>query len=190
MSGKNPLPREQAYQGVKAVNPPDVISSSRSPKSTDTAYALGTLWLNKTADSIYALVAAPGIWVQLAGAAGQILYQLTLEGPGTDDISLLVESGDVVLNTGNLLLDGPGSVIGVAGGTALDSIGEATLIAGSIFIANTNVIANSRVFLSRNIPGGTVGTLSYTVTPGAGFAITSSSASDTSTVAYFIVQEL
>jgi len=65
--------------------------------------------------------------------------------------------------------------------------GTATLVAGTVTVANTSVTANSLVFLTVTLPGGTVGYLSVAVTAGTGFVITSSSALDTSTVGYIVV---
>jgi hypothetical protein len=68
------------------------------------------------------------------------------------------------------------------------SVGNATLVAGTIAVANTAVAANSYVLLSRKTIGGTAGNLSYTVSAGVGFTITSSSGTDTSVVTWVLVQ--
>lgn len=67
-------------------------------------------------------------------------------------------------------------------------MGTATLVGGTITVSNTSVTANSRIMLTRSTLGGTAGHLSYTKSVGSGFTITSSSASDTSAVIWFIVE--
>jgi hypothetical protein len=72
--------------------------------------------------------------------------------------------------------------------------GTAILVAGTLTVANNNVIANSvtlanrtrsKISLTRIVAGGTVGTYTVSVTDGS-FTITSSSASDTSRIDWVI----
>lgn len=70
-------------------------------------------------------------------------------------------------------------------------IGTATLVAGTVTVANTSVTANSRIFVCSNTDGGTPGWLRVSAkTNGTSFVITSSSATDTSTVAWYIVESI
>lgn len=85
--------------------------------------------------------------------------------------------------------------IGTAGGGvaiaegANARMGVATLVAGAVTVANTSVTANSRIFLTSQVDGGTPGWLRVSArTAGTDFTITSSSGTDTSTVAYLIVE--
>lgn len=66
--------------------------------------------------------------------------------------------------------------------------GDATLVAGTVTIANTTVTANTRIMLSRKTAGGTLGNLTYTISAGVSFTINSSSGADTSTVSYMLVE--
>jgi hypothetical protein len=59
---------------------------------------------------------------------------------------------------------------------------------GTATVADINVTANSLIVLDNNVLGGTAGFLRVTKTPGTGFTITSSSATDTSTVNYVIIE--
>jgi hypothetical protein len=67
-------------------------------------------------------------------------------------------------------------------------LGQATLIGGTMTVSNTSVTANSRIFLSVSTAGGVQGFLSYSKSVGASFTIQSTSAADTSTVDWFIVE--
>jgi hypothetical protein len=74
---------------------------------------------------------------------------------------------------------------------ANDVHGQATLVAGTVTVAHTGIAANSRIFLSRNTPGGTLGFLSVgAITAGVSFVINSSNGADTSTVNWLIVTPL
>lgn len=88
--------------------------------------------------------------------------------------------------SGNFRLGTAGNKFKVKSGTNA-SIGSATLVTGTVTVNTTAVSANSIVFLTRVTSGGTVGTLSYTVVAGTSFTINSSSATDTSTIGYIII---
>jgi len=57
-------------------------------------------------------------------------------------------------------------------------------------VVNTSVTANTVIFLSLATAGGTTGALSSVPTAGVGFVINSSSATDTSTVNYLLIEAL
>ncbi|MET9119948.1 hypothetical protein [Streptomyces sp. NPDC004528] len=68
-------------------------------------------------------------------------------------------------------------------------MGTAVLVAGTVTVSNTSVTANSRIQLTIQVPGGTVGSVYINArTAGASFVIKSTSASDTSTVGYVIYE--
>lgn len=67
--------------------------------------------------------------------------------------------------------------------------GIAVLVAGTVTVANTSVTANSRIFLTTQVPGGTAGFLVVSArTAGTSFTILSSNAADTSTVGWEIFE--
>jgi hypothetical protein len=67
--------------------------------------------------------------------------------------------------------------------------GTAVLVAGSVTVANTAVTASSRIFLTSNADGGTPGFVRVSArVAGTSFTITSSSGTDTSTIAYEIFE--
>lgn len=70
------------------------------------------------------------------------------------------------------------------------SIGQATLVAGTVTVANTAITANSRIFVTVSTTGGTRGHLSVTKSAGVSFTITSSSGTDTSVVDYHIIESM
>ncbi len=67
--------------------------------------------------------------------------------------------------------------------------GVATLVAGTVTVANTSVTANSRIFLTHQNNSGTVGFVTVSArNVGTDFTITSSSATDTSDIAWEIFE--
>jgi hypothetical protein len=68
-------------------------------------------------------------------------------------------------------------------------MGAAVLVDGVAVVANKTVMATSRIFLTSNADGGTPGFLRVsTRVVGVSFTITSSSNTDTSTVAWMVVE--
>lgn len=68
-------------------------------------------------------------------------------------------------------------------------MGTATLVAGTVTVSNTSVTANSRIFLTSNADGGIPGFLRVSArSASTSFTITSSSGTDTSTVAWLILE--
>jgi hypothetical protein len=65
--------------------------------------------------------------------------------------------------------------------------GSATLVAGTVTVANTTVTSTSVIIPVVSTIGGFVGTLSITKNAGVGFTITSTSNADTSTINWIII---
>lgn len=69
------------------------------------------------------------------------------------------------------------------------TMGSATLVVGTVVVSTTKVTATSRVFLTSQADGGTVGFLRVSArTAGTSFTVSSSSALDTSTLAWIILE--
>lgn len=67
--------------------------------------------------------------------------------------------------------------------------GTAVLVGGTVVVGTADVTANSRIFLTGAVPGGTPGAVNVSArTPGASFTITSTSGTDTSTVAWMLFE--
>lgn len=118
------------------------------------------------------------------GAAGNATfsgYFVTDAGQSNGQWSIFDGTADA------LRLGTAGGGVAIAEG-ANARMGVTTLTAGTVVVANTSVTATSRIVLTRQAPGGTLGHLSYTRDPGVGFTINSSDAGDTSTVEYVIFE--
>lgn len=112
-------------------------------------------------------------------------------GPGTvtRDVTLSrTAANQLSVATADLRVATAGRGLMVAEGTNAKS-GAIALIAGTITVANTSVTATSRIQVTSQADGGTPGFLRVNArTPGTSFTITSSSVTDTSTVAWFLVE--
>lgn len=68
-------------------------------------------------------------------------------------------------------------------------MGVSTLVGGTVTVSNTSVTASTRIFTARQTAGGTLGHLSIgTVVPATSFIINSSSATDTSIIAWLLIE--
>lgn len=89
---------------------------------------------------------------------------------------------------GNILLTTAGNGLKIKEGTNA-TMGVATLVAGTVTVNTTKVTANSRIFITNNTPGGTVGFIHVSArTAATSFTITSSDALDTSNIAWIIIE--
>jgi hypothetical protein len=89
-------------------------------------------------------------------------------------------------SSGDLIASAAGKGIKIKEGSNA-KMGTATLVGGTTTVNTTAVAANSRIFLTSQSDGGTVGFQRVSArTAGTSFTITSSSGSDTSTVAWII----
>jgi hypothetical protein len=107
----------------------------------------------------------------------------------TDAVNLLVinDSGLTELR-GNFKLTSVGNKHLIAEG-ANASMGAATLVAGTVTVNNTLITGNTRIFLTGQNSSGTHGELTISArSVGTSFTITSSSATDTRSVAWLLIE--
>lgn len=94
-------------------------------------------------------------------------------------IDLLAGTGNVSVSS-NLVLSSVATQIQMNGGAVTDFIGTATLNNGVITVNNTNIAAGDQIYITRqDINGSTaLGDLTYTISAGASFTITSVTRAD------------
>ncbi len=137
--------------------------------------------------------------------AGLTISSNKIEADGTDaNISLTATpkgTGTFEIDNGSLALSGAASQLQVEGGAVTDFVGQATLVAGTVTVANTNIAATDRILLTRaSLNSSTaLGELTITAqTASTSFVITAIDPADGSTtitgdvsiVNYFIVRQL
>lgn len=112
-------------------------------------------------------------------------------GPGNagrDTTIARTAAGVLGVTVGSLAVSTAGQGLQVKEGTNAKQ-GITTLVAGTVTVSNTSVTANSRILLTSQADGGAPGFLRVSArTAGTSFTITSSSNTDTSTVAYQIFE--
>lgn len=129
------------------------------------------------------------IWNRLTFGGDTSAYVGLKRSGTTLAVRLADDSADASLTASNLISATVGSGLQIKGGSVLARAGELTLITGTKTIANTTVTANTVIMLTRKTSGGTLGTaITYTVSAGTSFTVTSDSALDTSTFAFFMVE--
>ncbi len=119
--------------------------------------------------------------------SGNLTFRNPSGTPQTTQTITSNNSGNWLTVSANELNIDTNSQIGIVDG-ANKSMGIATLVAGTVTVNNTRVEANSRIFLTCQAVGGTVGTwyISARVV-GTSFTITSTSGADTSSIAWLII---
>jgi hypothetical protein len=115
---------------------------------------------------------------------------LTEWGDGTSarDVNLYRSAANILATDDDLAFTTLGKSIKVKEG-ANAKMGVATLVTGAATVNTSAVTATSRIFLTVQTAGGTQGFLRISArNAGVSFTITSTSASETSTVAWLIVE--
>lgn len=153
--------------------------------------AVGLVGAASTTDVITTKVAGDAEPQLVINANGRIEF-----GGGVTPVDVaLFRDGSTRLHTvnsfvteGDLQCDVAGGGLTLKEGTNA-RMGTATLVAGAATVATTEITANSRVQLTSQADGGAVGFLRVSArTAGTSFTITSSSGTDTSTVAWLLVE--
>lgn len=155
---------------------------------TWSASAGGSTDVNTLTDTSGTVVSPTAGNIQLAGTANQVTATagsnkitfslpsaLTAPGSVTATTTLTATSGNITATNGDFVSSTAGKGLKIKEGSNA-RMGTATLVAGTVTVANTSVTANTRVFLSRySINASTaVGTLTVgTVTANTSFVINS-----------------
>lgn len=111
MSGKDPIPREQSYEGVRATNPPQIIPAKRNPLPSDRRYPLGSLWINIILKTSFQLVDNQGTWNAIGAPVGGAVQTLTT----SDAVVVAPAAGNINISEGlNILTTGAGDTVTIA----------------------------------------------------------------------------
>lgn len=147
------------------------------------------IYLNQT---LTAVADFRGLEIAYSNSSAKGIYQTgsstTNNFVGATGFGATTAPTDKVEITGNLALLTAGNKIKIATGSNASAGKSGAMTAGSITISTTAVTSNSLIFLTHASVGGTQGILSVgTITAGTSFVINSSSALDTSTVNWWII---
>jgi len=131
----------------------------------------------------------------ITSTTGNIVATAGAVNAGT---SMTATAGDITATLGHVVINGAAKQLKVHGGAVTDFIGQATLTNGTVTVANTNIAATDRVFVTRSAKNGSTayGTPLITITAATNFVITACKAdtttetNDASTFDYFIVRQV
>ncbi len=128
------------------------------------------------------------------GLCGALVLQYAPVGGSSSTLNALADgltlgtAGNVTVNAGDLVINTAGKGLQIKEGSNA-KMGTVTLSGGAATVSTTAVLTNSRIYLTSQVDGGTPGWLRVdTRTNATSFHITSSSGTDTSTVAWLIVE--
>ena len=127
-----------------------------------------------------------------AATSGKLTANSTEDATSTSTGSLIaiggVSAAKQIYTNSNVVIATTAGGLKVKEGTNA-RMGAATLVAGTVTVNTTAVTANSRIYLTSQADGGTPGFQRISArSAGTSFTITSSSGTDTSTVAWMIVE--
>lgn len=175
---------------------PRVFGGTGAPLPALTVTLLGSFSALASAGDMYVQADAPAnpLWFATAGggtaARGGTWAQAYLPLAGGNLTGNLGVAGNVTATFGNFDASLAGTGFRAAEGANAKQ-GTVALTAGGVgTVANTSVTATSRIFLTSQADGGTPGFLRVSArTPATSFIIKSSSATDTSVIAYEIFEQ-
>lgn len=176
------------------VYPQFLFDPMRAPTTND-IYNAGTRWQDnsQTPKVIYETTGA-GNWaaVNTSGSFTNLTANgtvnlntsgagvTTIGTGGTGAVAIGNASGNTTVTgalnvTGDVNLTSIATKISLNGGAVTDFIGTATLVAGTVTIANTNIAAGDRILITRNTLNASpaLGNLIYTISAGASFTVDS-----------------
>lgn len=130
-------------------------------------------------------------------STGAAVNTLTLGSTNTTSTTTIQAGSGGINLAGNVNLTSVATKISLNGGAVTDFIGQAVLLNGTVSVANTNIAATDRIFVTRSAKNGSTayGTFLTAITPTTSFSITSAKSDtttetgDASTVDYIIFRQ-
>ena len=155
---------------------------------------MGTTNLNATGAATTNIATGGTGVLNLGNATGNT----ALTGTLTTSAAITVTTGNLTLSAGNVVINGAGRMLQVHHGAVTDFDGTATLVAGTVTVANTNIATGDQVYISRTAVNAStalgefivsiVNATSFTVTSVQPSSPASTQTGDVSSFAYFIVR--
>lgn len=210
-SGDQTITGDTTITGTFTVNGATVLNEAGAAVDTriegDTDANL--LFVDASTDRVGIGTATPGTKLEVTGVAtvtqgavinesgadsdtrieGDTEVNLLFADASTDRVGIGTATPSERLDVvgGNVSITTAGNGLHVAEGSNA-RMGTATLVGGTVTVANTSVTANTRIFVSRSTTGGTEGHLSTTQIAATSFTVNSSSGTDTSTVNWLLIE--
>lgn len=144
---------------------------------------------SSTLDVLHMEIGREGAFILNATALDTGDFTVLADTTGTA-LKVTASTALVDVAKGDLNISATGKGLGVKSGAVTDSVGAATLAAGTVTIANTNIKTGDIIIWSRFTNGGTLGDISYTIIDSTSFTFTSTSGTETSVLDYMIVRTI
>ena len=141
---------------------------------------------------------AGGTNITSAGAGSTITFNLDAAiTVATSVTSAAIVGSASVTSGGNIIMSAVATQLEMNGGAVTDFIGQGTLVAGTVTIANTNIAAGDRIFVTRSALNASpaLGNFITTISAATSFTVASYDATgsvettDVSAFDYFIVRQ-
>lgn len=143
------------YLGVRAQLPPDLVTATRPPTSSDKAYVRGTLWLDKSASTAW-MWPGSGSWISLgSGTTGAIV---TLTGGSGGALSPTAGNMNLLGTANQITSTGSGSTI--------------TFSIPSSFTAPGSITATTSIASTTTLTAGTSLAVTTSATVGTTLGVT------------------
>ena len=152
---------------------------------------------HQTPSMLYGVASETATSVNLGGGTSAMaavtagnLYAAAGNNTVTGTLIARWNTGGFEVLSGSLKANGSGLTVGSSGVlVARIRHGVATLVGGTVTVSDANVTANTRIMLTSQSDGGTPGWVRVSArTPSTSFTITSSSGTDTSTIAWVMFE--
>jgi hypothetical protein len=178
---------------------PVPLTFHRVPATTDIQYQIGQqLIYNNVIYVLTSVTAGSATWVALSNSSGSFTSlnvsgattTNTLSVTSTASTGALGVTGDETVTSGNVIIATAGKGLQIKEGSNA-RMGTATLVAGTVTVANTSVTATTRILLTVQSLGTVTAPKAIAVTArsaGASFTITSADNTDTSVVAWELIE--
>ena len=128
-------------------------------------------------------------WALVDTVSGLNAISCATDGSLTFAKGVTITSGDLTATSGNVIVSTAGKGLQIKSGSNAKIGTTSAMTAGSVVVSNTSVTANSVILHARKTTGGTPGNVSYTISAGTSFTLTSTSGTETSTFDYMIVEK-
>ncbi len=188
-----------AGTGITATTGNIVASTGNITSTLGSVAAATTVTAGTTMTAGTGITATTGNIVASTGNITSTLGSVGAATTVTAGTSITATAGDITATLGNVIINGAAKQLRVHGGAVTDFIGQAVLVNGTVTVANTNIAATDRIFVTRSAKNASTayGVFITGITPATSFTITAAKTADTttetadvSTVDYFIVRQV
>ena len=146
------------------------------------------IFVNSGSDTIQFMAdsVSPGV-MTISTTTMQVDGILKTTGSVEHQNGATVSGGDLAVSAGDVNINGAGKGLSMNIGSPTDMAGNVTLTGGTATITNSNISTSDMIFITRETSSGTPGILTYTISNGVSWTITSTEVTDAGGLNYFII---